>query len=164
MEIQTLTLRPIQTADNPAMAAIVRKVMTAYGAIGEGFSINDPEVDDLHGNYQAANALYLVLEKDGQVLGGGGIAPLANGDPQVCELKKMYFLPEARGMGMGQKLVGELLAAARERGYQTCYLETLERMTEAQSLYQKMGFRKLCGKMGDTGHGGCDSFYAIDLA
>jgi putative acetyltransferase len=163
MQTTTPFLRPIQAADNAVMAQIVREVMTAYGAVGDGFSIMDPEVDDLHGNYQDEKSLYLVLEHEGQVLGGGGIAPLANGDPNVCELKKMYFLPAVRGMGMGKKLVSDLLQAAKARGYETCYLETLERMKEAQLLYQKMGFEKLSGNMGNTGHCGCDSFYAKTL-
>ena len=41
---------------------------------------------------------------DGRVVGGGGIAPLAGGDPDVCELRKMYFLPSLRGLGAGMAL------------------------------------------------------------
>jgi len=161
MQSDTFLIRPIETNDNPAMAAIIREVMTAYGAVGDGFSINDPEVDLMYEYYQEPGCSYLVLsDAQHQVWGGGGVGPLAGGDPGICELKKMYFLPSVRGKGMGQQMVQSLLAEAQKLGYHTCYLETLERMTEAKALYLKMGFEKLCGQMGNTGHGGCDSFYA----
>lgn len=159
-----LFIRPIEASDNTEMAKIIREVMTAYGAVGDGFSINDPEVDQMYQHYQHPGCAYFVLsDQNNQVLGGGGIGPLLGGDPQTCELKKMYFLPSVRGKGMGQKMLHHLLEAAKNLGYTTCYLETLDRMIEAKSLYAKMGFKKLCGQMGNTGHCGCDSFYAKEL-
>lgn len=164
MNEETLFIRPIAAEDNVAMARIIREVMTAYGAVGDGFSINDPEVDQMYDYYLAPGCAYFVLsDAQSQVLGGGGIGPLVGGDPATCELKKMYFLPSVRGRGMGQKMVDHLLNAAKNLGYKTCYLETLERMTEAKALYAKMGFKKLCGQIGNTGHSGCDSFYEKEL-
>ena len=163
MQTDTLLIRPIEQQDNLQMANIIREVMTAYGAVGDGFSINDPEVDQMYEFYQEPGWSYLVLSDGQQVWGGGGIGPLVGADPRICELKKMYFLPDVRGKGMGQKMVRTLIAEAQKLGYQTCYLETLERMTEAKVLYQKMGFKKLCGQLGNTGHGGCDSFYSKEI-
>jgi putative acetyltransferase len=161
----TLSIRPIAAADNTIMAQIIREVMTAYGAVGAGFSINDPEVDCMYETYLEPGSAYFVLTNvEGQVVGGAGIGPLPGSDPGVCELKKMYFLPSVRGQGMGRTMVEHLLAVAQQLGYHTCYLETLERMSEAKILYQKMGFEKLCGQMGNTGHCGCDSFYAKKIA
>ena len=96
-------------------------------------------------------------------MGGGGIAPLEGGKPEVCELKKMYFLPDLRGLGLGKKLLLQCLDAARQLNYQQCYLETVERMHTANLLYQKMGFKKLESAMGCTGHSGCDAWYVLDL-
>ncbi|AEE54106.1 GNAT family N-acetyltransferase [Haliscomenobacter hydrossis] len=164
MQTDTLLIRPIEQQDNLQMAKIIREVMTAYGAVGDGFSINDPEVDQMYEFYQEPGCSYLVLSDGLQVLGGGGIGPLVGADPGICELKKMYFLPSVRGRGMGLQMVNALITEAQHLGYQTCYLETLERMTEAKALYQKMGFKKLCGQLGNTGHGGCDSFYSKEIA
>ena len=75
----------------------------------------------------------------------------------------MYFLPEARGHGWGRKLMEKCLDTARRLGYQKCYLETVERMQTANLLYKKMGFEALCGRMGDTGHGSCDTYLVKDL-
>ncbi|MCU0347451.1 MAG: GNAT family N-acetyltransferase [Saprospiraceae bacterium] len=156
-----LRLRLIQAADNQQVANVIRTVMTEFGAVGQGYSIMDPEVDDMHGAYSGGRSAFYVVahEKSGEVLGCGGIGPLSGGDAEVCELKKMYFRPELRGLGFGQKMVAACLAKAKELGYRQCYLETLVRMEQANRLYQKMGFEKICGPMGATGHGGCDSWY-----
>ena len=101
--------------------------------------------------------------KDEEILGCGGIGPLAGGKAETCELKKMYFSPELRGMGFGKKLVALCLKEARRIGYEECYLETVERMWQANLLYKKMGFQPLSEPKGCTGHSGCDSWYIKKL-
>lgn len=145
------------------MAAVIRQVMTEYGAVGEGYSINDPEVDCMYRNYSGKGFAFFVLLQNGKVLGGGGIAPLSGGSAEVCELRKMYILPEARGKGWGKKLLATCIDAARDNGYQFCYLETLERMQTARQLYRSFGFRPIDGQMGHTGHNSCDAWYLLDL-
>ena len=69
---------PIRPEDNPAVARIIRTVMTEYGAVGPGYSIEDPEVDAMFETYDHPRALFLVLENNkGEPVGCGGIAPLA---------------------------------------------------------------------------------------
>jgi putative acetyltransferase len=156
--------RPIEARDDPAVAAIIRAVMPEFGADGPGFAIHDPEVGAMSRAYVGADAVYLVVELDGRVVGGGGIAPLRGGPPGVCELQKMYFLPELRGRGVGRALLLELLERARELGYRSCYLETLSGMDAAQRLYRALGFAPRCAPLGATGHSGCDRWYERDLA
>ena len=128
------SIRPITPADDAAVARIIRTVMPEFGASGCGFAINDPEVDWMSKAYGAPRHAYFVLERDGQVLGGGGIAPLEGGDADTCELRKMYFLPEARGLGAGAAMMAFCLDAAREAGFRRCYLETLTGMDAAMRL------------------------------
>jgi len=156
-------LRPIEPRDDAAVAAIIRQVMPEFGACGPGYAINDPEVDAMCSVYRQPRSAYLVWELTGRVLGGGGIGPLAGAPPEVCELRKMYFLPDFRGQGRGEVLVRRLLALAREHRFRTCYLETLTGMDKAQRLYERMGFARLDGPMGATGHFGCNRWYALDL-
>lgn len=156
-------LRPIEAADNAQMAVIIRAVMTEFGAVGPGYSILDPEVDQIFETYNNDHSAFFVVDTGERIVGGAGVAPLDGGSASVCELKKMYFLPEGRGKGFGKKMIDICLQAARERDFKKCYLETVERMSAANGLYQKMGFRKLACAMGNTGHGGCDTFYALDL-
>ena len=118
------------------MAGIVRSVMTEFGACGQGFAINDPEVNHMSRAY---------------------------GGPGVCELRKMYFLPDARGRGHGRRMLEHCLATARTLGYRRCYLETLTGMDAAMHLYSKAGFKPLCAPLGTTGHSGCDRWFARDL-
>ncbi|MCS6988600.1 MAG: GNAT family N-acetyltransferase [Chloroherpetonaceae bacterium] len=156
-------VRKIKPEDNPAIANVIRAVMPEFGADGDGFAIKDAEVDAMFEAYSQPRCAYFVVEMNGNVIGGGGIAPLQGGDDHVCELKKMYFLPEGRGKGIGQEVLNRCLEAARAFGYKTCYLETLEQMGAARKLYEKNGFVRLTKRMGNTGHFGCDRFYAKPL-
>lgn len=145
------------------VARIIRDVMTEFGAVGKGYSINDPEVDDMYGAYSASNAAFFVVTKDQCVLGCGGIGPLSGADTGTCELRKMYFVPALRGTGMGTKLLNLCMDKARKLGYRTCYLETLEQMTHARHLYAKHGFEPLDKPMGATGHSSCNAWMAKSL-
>lgn len=157
------TIRPIEARDDAAMAAIIRGVMPEFGACGSGFAINDPEVDWMHSAYSSPRAAYFVVEVDGEVVGGGGVAPLEGGDADTCELRKMYFLPRARGLGAGAKVMELSLGKAREFGFRRCYLETLTGMDAAMRLYERSGFRRIDAPLGATGHGGCDIWYLREL-
>ena len=161
MQNDTLfSLRPIRPEDNAPVAALIRTVMTEYGAVGTGYSIEDPEVDAMFDAYNHARACFLVLETaDGRLVGCGGIAPLQGGKAETCELKKMYFYPEARGQGQGRRLVGVLEAEAWRRGFRRMYLETIAAMREANRLYQRLEFQPIPGPLGNTGHTACGLFY-----
>jgi len=152
-------LRPIEARDDAAMARIIRTVMPEFGATGSGFAINDPEVDWMSRAYAEPRSAYFVIECGGEVIGGGGIAPLVGGDDGTCELRKMYFLPQARGMGAGAAMMALCLQTARGFGFRQCYLETLRGMDAAMRLYERSGFQRMQAPMGATGHGGCNAFY-----
>jgi len=157
------SIRPIERADSAAMANIIRSVMPEFGASGPGFAIHDAEVDDMASAYALPGSAYFVVERDARVCGGGGVAALSGGDARVCELRKMYFLPALRGLGAGDALMRRCLDTARGLGYAQCYLETLTGMDAAQRLYEKHGFRRIGGPLGNTGHFSCDRFYLLDL-
>lgn len=156
-------IRPCRADDDPEIAGIIRKVMPEYGAEGPGYAINDPEVDHMSQSYRGKRAAYFVITRAGRVVGGGGFAPLEGGDSKTCELRKMYFLPEARGHGVGRRLLVRILEQAKAAGFAQCYLETLEHMTRARALYRSLGFQTLCKPLGKTGHFGCDSWMLLDL-
>jgi putative acetyltransferase len=156
-------IRPIEPRDNAAVANVIRTVMPEFGADGPGFAIHDAEVDGMHAAYTRPRSAYFVVERNGVVLGGGGVAQLEGGAEDVCELRKMYFLPEARGIGAGAAMMQRCLNAARGFGFKRCYLETLTGMDAAQSLYRKHGFAQMDQPMGGTGHFSCDRFFILDL-
>lgn len=156
-------IRPIEPRDSVAVASIIRTVMPEFGADGPGFAIHDAEVDDMYAAYTRPDSAYFVVEREGVVVGGAGVAPLHGGEAGVCELRKMYFLPVTRGIGAGSAMLQRCLDAARGLGFERCYIETLTGMDAAQVLYQKHGFTRLCAPMGGTGHFGCDRFFIRPL-
>jgi len=157
------TIRLIQKRDNAPVARLIREVMTEFDAVGDGYSIVDPEVDDMYGNYRGKRSCYYVIALGSEIVGCGGIATLAGGDTTTCELRKMFFLPEIRGIGLGRRLLLQLAGEARKRGYEKCYLETLDRMNLANDLYRKSGFEPLKKPLGQTGHCKCDRWYILEL-
>ena len=156
---ESFEIRLIEPGDDADIARIIRTVMPEFGAKGPGYAINDPEVSAMYEAYHRPDAVYFVLLREGRVVGGGGIGPLKGAAADTCELRKMYFLPEARGLGYGRDILERCLAVAKEKGYARCYLETLEHMDQAKRLYEKTGFKKLGKPMGATGHFGCDAWY-----
>jgi len=156
-------IRLIEKKDNAMVAEIIRSVMTEFKAVGQGFSITDTEVDDMHGAYQSKGSAFYVVELHDRVLGCGGFAPLSGGDRLTCELRKMYFKPELRGRGAGADLLKLCLEEAHKAGFKHCYLETLNEMKEACYLYGKQGFSHLEQPMGNTGHTSCGTWMSKTL-
>ena len=156
-------IRPIEPRDDAAVAAIIRAVMPEFGADGPGFAIHDPEVATMSAAYAIPGSAYFVVERAGTVEGGGGVAALQGSDTDLCELRKMYFLPSLRGLGAGTALMQRCLNAARAQGYRRCYIETLTGMDAAQALYLKSGFTPLCAPLGSTGHFACDRYFIRTL-
>jgi putative acetyltransferase len=161
--VRDVLIRRIGPGDDVAVAGLIRTVMPEFGASGEGFAILDPEVDAMSAAYAGPRAAYWVLDEGGRVVGAGGYAQLVGAGAETCELRKMYFLPETRGRGLGRALLETALAAAKIDGYRRCYLETLRTMTAARKLYLASGFQPLDRPEGATGHFGCDAWFAREL-
>ena len=159
-----VVVRSIEAGDDRAVSSIIRDVMIEHGATGAGTSSVDSDLNAMHAAYSGKDRAYFVAEREGQVLAGGGIAPLAGlKEGEVCELQKMHALPSARGLGIGRLLLERCLSSAREMGYRLCYLETLRSLHRARVLYEKVGFRPLDAPMGNTGHHACECWYALEL-
>ena len=75
----------------------------------------------------------------------------------------MYFLPIARGKGLGSKMISMCLNKAKEFGFDQCYLETMPYMDSARALYKKNGFVSLEKPKGNTGHYSCNVWMIKDL-
>jgi len=158
-----ILIRPISTADNSSIEQVIRTVLIEYGANKPGLAWQDPELCNLSQAYQAANTEYWVAESNGVIVGGCGIGQLQpNPIPLVCELQKMYLLPESRGKGIGQLLLKTALAFATLH-YRWCYLESLKTMVEAERLYRQAGFTELPLPLVLTAHGACDRWYIVDM-
>jgi putative acetyltransferase len=160
MDIQIRTIHP---SDNKALATIVRNTLAEFGANRPGTVYFDPSTDLLFELFQVPRSIYYVAIQQDKAVGGAGIFPSEGLPEDVCELVKMYLLPEVRGMGAGRQLIEKCLAFAREAGYKRVYLETLPELKTAIHVYEKFNFTYLPGPMGNTGHFGCDVWMIRDL-
>ena len=152
-----LRLRKLTVADNPAIAHVIRQVSAEYGLTADkGYTVADTNLDELYQVYSQPGHAYWVVEYEGEVVGGGGIAPLAGSESDICELQKMYFLPAIRGKGLAKKLALMAMEQAREMGFKRCYLETTAFLKEAIALYEHLGFEHIDYALGCTGHVDCE--------
>lgn len=153
--MESFIIREIQKKDNPAIASIVRDVLMEMGAPKVGTAYADPYLDSLFEVYAIPKAVYFVIEKNENIIGGAGIMQLENSEENICELQKMYLLPEGRGLGLGKELIDKCIDKASEFGFESCYIETMTYMEDAQKLYKKVGFYYLDKPLGNTGHSSC---------
>ncbi len=156
MASKDFIIREIDSKDNLQLAALVRSVILEMGAPKIGTAYEDKATDQMFETYQKVMATYFVIEYKNKIVGGAGIAGLDNFEGNTCELQKMYFLPIARGKGLGAKLISICLAKAKEFGFENCYLETLPYMEAAVKLYKKYGFTPLNKPLGNTAHYSCN--------
>lgn len=155
-------IRPIEPRDNGQVEAVIRSCLVEFGADHEGTAWADPDLGRFSQIYCTEGNRYWVAEdRAGQIVGGVGIGGL-EGAEGVCELQKMYCLPEARGVGVAQRLLERALEYA-ERYYSRCYLETLDNMTAAQRFYEKNGFVRTYESIVKTAHFACEVRYIKDL-
>ncbi len=155
MHKDTIVIREINPKDDPEIAKTIRSVLIELGVPKVGTAYEDAALDCMTATYSAKNETYFVLEANSKIIGGAGISPLQNYEGTVCELQKMYFLPEARGKGLGAKMMKTCLDFAKSVGYTHCYLETMPYMNAAQKLYKNVGFEAIAEPMGNTGHYSC---------
>ena len=151
-----LMIRLIQQTDNPETARIIREVLTEFEVPKKGSVYEDISLDTMFEAYDKPRHAYFILEENGKILGGAGIAPLKNSDENICELQKMYFSAEGRNRGWGEKMMQTCLQFSKQNGYSGCYLETLPFMKDARKLYEKSGFKNFGAPLGNTGHFACN--------
>lgn len=153
-------IREIEKRDNKAVESVIRSCLIEYGGNHEGTAWADPDLGRFSEKYNSDGNKYWVAEdENGKIVGGAGIGNLGNG---ICELQKMYCLPEARGTGIAYKLMRIALDYAINY-YKSCYLETLDNMTRAQRFYEKHGFIRVDKPVVETEHFACEVKYLKEL-
>ena len=156
-------IREMEDKDNAVMAKIIKDSLESLGLDIPGTAYFDPELSRLSQFYQGeTNASYFVAVNEADnVIGGVGIAPFdeANG---VCELQKLYVIPEEQGKGLAKKLLKKALDFAQTH-YRYCYLETSTELVAATGLYLALGFHKLEQPLGNSGHNAMDTWLMKEL-
>ncbi len=83
---------------------------------------------------------FVVARLDGRAVGCGALK--ISGE-RIGEIKRMWTLESARGLGIARRILETLEAKARERGIATLRLETNRALHEAQALYRKNGYQEV---------------------
>lgn len=152
-----ITIRPITPEDNSAIADVIRNSFIDNKIDHlEGVSLHDPALASLSHAYTSENSGYWVATLNDQVVGGVGVAQLLGASEEYGEMQKLYLDKSVLGIGLGRCLIDLSIKKAKEFGYIYLYLETLEELSSAVSLYEQFGFEHIEGCIGNTGHGSCE--------
>ncbi len=155
-------IREIEPKDDPYVEKVIRSCLIEFGGDHEGTAWTDPDLGRFSKIYDSEGKRYWVaVDREDRVVGGAGIGSLP-GAEDICELQKMYCLPEARGTGVSHRLMEKALNFAAKY-YKRCYLETLENMTAARKFYEKYGFKRIFEPPVKTVHFNCDIRYIKDI-
>ena len=155
-------IREIESKDNKDVENVIRTCLIEFGANHEGTAWADPNLGRFSEIYNTeGNKYWVAIDEKDKIVGGVGIGRL-DGIDDVCELQKMYCLPEARGTGIAHQLI-EIALKYGAKYYNKCYLETLENMIAAQKFYEKYGFERIYEPLVKTEHFACDVRYVKNL-
>ncbi len=121
------------------------KIRSIFNQYAQGLGIDlsfqnfDHELQTLSDLYGSPKGCVILAEDSaGQVVGCVALKPLK--ESGVCEMKRLFVDSTQRGTGLGRTLALEVIHFARQAGYDTMKLDSLERLTSAVRLYQSLGF------------------------
>jgi ribosomal protein S18 acetylase RimI-like enzyme len=134
----------ITWATSPVQLGQVRELFLEY-AESLGFSLCfqgfDKELAQLPGMYAPPEGRLLLGMVADRPAGCAGLHKL---EGSICEMKRLYVPPPFRGIGLGRRLAGEIIAEARAIGYRKIRLDTIVgKMDQAIELYRQLGFREI---------------------
>jgi len=153
-----MIIREIKKEDNTKIKEIIQESLKSLGLAIPGTAYYDPQLNDLYQYYSnLKHANYWVVEMEGEVVGGIGIAPFNEHD-KICELQKLYLSTKTQGLGFGKKLMETALSFASKH-YAKCYLETRHELKTACILYEKFGFTLLNEPISGSDHSAMDAWY-----
>ena len=130
----------IAHAHTPEHFEAIRRLFLQY-AESLGFDLEfqnfEQELESLPGDYAAPNGCLLIAEDSGN---WAGCVALRGLEDDNCEMKRLYVIPEYRGLGIGKILAQAVIKEARARGYKKMRLDTVPSMKQARGLYASLGF------------------------
>lgn len=134
--IDDVTIRLATNDDGERIRALVFGVLDEFGLPSDPAG-KDADLNDIEVNYLRSGTFEVIEDKAGALVGTYGLYPL---DKETVELRKMYFVPQIRGLGLGRKILERAVAKARQLGFKSIVLETISVLETAIHLYTRFGF------------------------
>jgi ribosomal protein S18 acetylase RimI-like enzyme len=134
----------IKQATSATQIVAARELFLEY-AKSLGFSLCfqsfDAELAGLPGDYAPPEGRLLLAQYQDQLAGCVALHKL---EPKICEMKRLYLRPQFRGKGLGRALADQIIAEARQIGYERIRLDTVEPvMKDAVAMYRRIGFQEI---------------------
>lgn len=130
-------IRPALFPDDAASVLSIWREFIAGSPVNLDYQQNDSESANLPGKYASPEGGVLLADRDGAV---AGCIAFRKVDPVICEMKRLYVCPDARGRRLGHRLVESLIETARLAGYREIRLDVMEKSVSARKLYRSFGF------------------------
>jgi DNA-binding MarR family transcriptional regulator/ribosomal protein S18 acetylase RimI-like enzyme len=102
--------------------------------------VGEVSVASIARELRSPKGLLLVVFLRGEAIGCGGLR--FHGD-RPAEIKRLWVAPDARGLGLGRRLLSELERRVRGHGVRTVRLDTNRNLTEAIAMYRSSGYQEI---------------------
>ncbi|POU02086.1 GNAT family N-acetyltransferase [Escherichia sp. ESNIH1] len=122
--------------DAPELQPIIEGLFGEYAARYGDYFAKDAEVE-LNEWYLPPQGLFLVLERDGEIIATGAYKPF---DAQTAEIKRIWTQRTLRQQGLAGRMMQALEQRASLVGYRRIFLTTGFRQPEAVKLYLSLGY------------------------
>lgn len=123
--------------DDMAATLSIWREFVANSPVNLDYQGNDAEFAALPGKYAAPQGCVLLADRVGEI---EGCVAFRNVSADICEMKRLYVRPHARGTHLGYDLVSRLIAEARIVGYREMRLDVMQQSAFARKLYDALGF------------------------
>jgi len=123
--------------DDTALVLGIWREFIANSPVNLDYQGNEAEFVDLPGKYAAPQGCILLADDGGEI---HGCVASRKVSAEICEMKRLYVRPRARGRQLGHALVERLIAEARIAGYREMRLDVMEKSVSARKLYEAFGF------------------------
>ena len=157
------TIRPIEPRDDMPVALILSEGCREFGAVGAGFGVNECHELPLSRTYAAPRSAYFVMEREGLIAGGIGIAPLPCEFAHIAELQRFILLPMSARRSHGRRLLDHCLDTADRFGFRICYLESSATEIAMTELLELAGFQRIGKSLSDRPLNGANTYYFLSL-
>lgn len=157
MKIEDITIRLATNLDKDRIISLVADILSEFNLQPE-FDSSESDLIDIEATYQKSGGIFKIIEDDQKrLLGTFALYPI---DKNTCKLRKMYLATEARGVGLGGKMLDFAINDALKLGFKTMILETMSVMKDAINLYTRRGF-KLINRQPESPR--CELVFALNL-